>query len=206
MKNLLKLAVAGTIFLGAHAVAEDSAIAGDAKAGAAKAPMCAGCHGVDGNSVNDAFPSLAGRSAGYLTKQLHDFKDGVRIDPTMNGMAATLTPADIANLAAYFSSNIAKGSTAAADEATLEKGRKIYLGGNRKRGVSACMSCHGPSGHGIPPRFPHIGGQHASYIQKQLLAFRDDARTNDSGIMTSIAERMTLGDVKAVSQYVAGLR
>jgi len=168
--------------------------------------MCAGCHGVDGNSVNEAFPSLAGRSPGYLIKQMKDFREGIRIDPTMNGMVSTLTDEDIANLAAYFSGNIPKGSTAKADEETLEKGRKIYLGGNRKRGVSACMSCHGPAGHGIPPRFPKIGGQHGAYIQKQLLAFRDDARTNDSGIMTSIAERMTLGDVKAVSQYIAGLR
>ncbi len=209
MKNLLGLAVVGVMLAGANAYAEDAASApavGDAKAGAAKAPMCAGCHGVDGNSVSDAFPSLAGRSAGYLAKQLKDFRAGVRVDPTMNGMASTLTDADIVNLAAYFSGNIPKGSAAVADEETLEKGRKIYLGGDRKRGVSACMSCHGPAGHGIPPRFPKIGGQHGAYIQKQLLAFRDDARTNDSGIMTSIAERMTLGDVKAVSQYIAGLR
>ena len=204
MKNLLRLAVVGTLFIGAQASAEDAV--GDAKAGEAKAPMCAGCHGIDGNSANEAFPMLAGRSAGYLAKQLHDFKNGVRIDPTMNGMAATLSDQDIANLAEYFSGNTPTGSTAKADETTLERGRKIYLGGDRKRGVSACMSCHGPSGHGIPPRFPRIGGQHASYIQKQLLAFRDDARTNDAGIMTSIAERMTLGDVKAVSQYIAGLR
>ena len=206
MKNFLKLAVAGSLFIGAYAMAEDASVAGDAKAGEAKAPMCAGCHGIDGNSVSDAFPALAGRSAGYLTKQLHDFKAGTRIDPTMNGMASTLSEQDIANLAAYFSGNTPKGGAATCSAETLEKGRKIYLGGNRKRGVSACMSCHGPSGHGIPPRFPRIGGQHASYIQKQLLAFRDDARTNDAGIMTSIAERMTLDDVKAVSQYIAGLQ
>ncbi|RTZ59447.1 MAG: cytochrome c4 [Gammaproteobacteria bacterium] len=201
--------MAGALFIGANAFAEGAATlpgAGDPEAGAAKASQCAGCHGVDGNSVSDAFPALAGRSAGYLAKQLKDFRDGVRTDPIMSPQALKLTDTDIANLAAYFSGNISKGSTAKADEETLEKGRKIYLGGNRKRGVSACMSCHGPAGHGIPPRFPKIGGQHGAYIQKQLLAFRDDARTNDSGIMTSIAERMTLGDVKAVSQYIAGLR
>lgn len=77
---------------------------GNAAAGAAKAATCAGCHGPKGISVAPNFPNLAGQKEAYLVKQLKDFKSGARKDPTMSAMAAPLSPTDIANLAAHFSS------------------------------------------------------------------------------------------------------
>jgi cytochrome c553 len=119
-------------------------------------------------------------------------------------MAAPLSKKDIEDLAAYFSSQQIRPSAAKSKE-LVEKGERIYRGGNAKMGVSACMSCHGPSGHGIPPRFPKVSGQSGAYTEKQLLAFRADRRKSDSEIMTRIAQRMTEAEIKAVSEYMAGL-
>jgi len=77
---------------------------GDAAAGKAKAATCAGCHGAKGISAIPTYPNLAGQKEAYIVKQLKAFKDKSRTDPTMNAMAAPLSDADMANVAAYFSS------------------------------------------------------------------------------------------------------
>jgi len=97
MRVALVAALAAGMAMGAQA-------AGDAAAGKAKAAMCAGCHGADGKSMNNMWPNLAGQKAGYIVKQLKDFRSGARNDPMMSGMAKPLSDADIENLAAYFSS------------------------------------------------------------------------------------------------------
>jgi cytochrome c553 len=204
MKNMLSVAAVACLWL--VLVAPVHAAEGNIAAGKAKAGMCAGCHGTDGNGMasNPLWPKLAGQIPDYIDKQLHDFKSGARKDPIMSGMAAALSPADMNNLAAYFSS--LKTRPGAAINAELAKeGEKIYRGGNAKTGVSACMSCHGPSGQGIPPRFPKVSGQNAAYTEKQLLAFKAGTRTNDGDIMTRIAFRMSEQEIKAVAQYMAGL-
>ncbi|MBI3545083.1 MAG: cytochrome c4 [Gammaproteobacteria bacterium] len=174
-------------------------------AGQAKAAVCAGCHGADGNGGADPlWPKLAGQQSEYIAKQLADFKSGARKDPIMSGMAAPLAPADMKNVGVYFASLQAKPG-AAKDAELVKQGEKIYRGGNAKMAVSACMSCHGPSGHGIPPRFPKVSGQNAAYTQKQLLAFKSGTRNNDSEVMTRIAFRMSEQEIKAVSEYMAGL-
>jgi cytochrome c553 len=203
MKSMLSVVTAAGLWL--ILVAPVQAANGNVAAGKEKAVVCAGCHGADGNGGADPlWPKLAGQDASYLAKQLSDFKSGARKDPIMTGMAAPLSAADIRNLAAYFAS--LKGKPGAASNAELAKeGEKIYRGGNAKTGVSACMSCHGPAGHGIPPRFPKVSGQNAPYTQKQLLAFKAGTRTNDGDIMTRIAFRMSEQEIKAVSEYMAGL-
>jgi cytochrome c553 len=186
-------------------VAPVQAANGNVSAGKEKAVVCAGCHGADGNGGADpSWPKLAGQDASYIAKQLSDFKSGARKDPIMTGMAAPLSAADIKNLAAYFASLKTKPGAASNAELATEGG-KIYRGGDAKTGVSACMSCHGPSGHGIPPRFPKVSGQNAPYTQKQLLAFKAGSRSNDGDIMTRIAFRMSEQEIKAVSEYMAGL-
>jgi cytochrome c553 len=179
--------------------------AGDAAAGQSKSAVCAGCHGPDGNSPSPAFPKLAGQTPEYLVKQLKDFKSGARKDPMMSGLAAPLSDDDISNLAAYFAQQKVSPSSAAAGPEVIKRGERLYRGGNAKFGVSACMSCHGPSGHGIPPRFPKVSGQHAAYTTKQLRDFKNDARVNDGDVMTRIAFRMSEAEIQAVSEYMAGL-
>jgi cytochrome c553 len=203
MKNMLSAATVACLWL--VLIAPVQAAEGNVAAGKAKAGMCAACHGADGNGGADpSWPKLAGQIPEYLEKQLHDFKSGARKDPIMTGMAAPLSAADVKNLAAYFSSLKTKPGAAMSAELAKE-GEKIYRGGNAKTGVSACMSCHGPSGQGIPPRFPKVSGQNAAYTEKQLLAFKAGTRTNDGDIMTRIAFRMSAQEIKAVAQYMAGL-
>ncbi|MHB8453362.1 MAG: c-type cytochrome [Acidiferrobacterales bacterium] len=178
---------------------------GNAATGKVKSAACQACHGADGNSANPLWPKLAGQSAGYIVKQLSDFKDGKRKDPIMSGMAASLSTQDMENIAAYFSSQKTSAGVATADTAALKMGEHLYRGGDGKFGIPACMSCHGPAGHGIPPRFPRISGQHAPYTQKQLLAFKNGDRTNDGNIMTRIAFGMSDAQINAVAQYIEGL-
>lgn len=192
----------GSILLALHINAY--AAAGDIKAGQQKSAMCAGCHGPDGNSMIPMYPKLAGQGSHYIAKQLHDFKSGQRKDPIMSGMAAGLSDQDIVNLAAYYASVATKPGAVSADAKVVALGRKIYRGGDAKTGVAACMSCHGPGGHGIPPRFPHVAGQHATYTEKQLMAFKDESRSNDDTVMRRIAFRMSEAEIKAVAQYMAG--
>lgn len=178
---------------------------GDAAAGKAKSASCAACHGVDGNGGADpSWPKLAGQIPEYLYKQLVDFKSGKRSDPLMSGMAAPLSEKDMRDLAAFYASQKIKPGAAASQE-LAGKGERLYRGGNAKTGVSACMSCHGPSGHGIPPRFPRVTGQTAAYTEKQLLLFKSGKRANDDEMMTRIAFRMSEAEIKAVSEYMQGL-
>ncbi len=179
--------------------------AGDAAAGKAKSGTCAGCHGVDGNSANPEWPTLAGQHAKYIAKQLKDFKAGDRNNAMMAGMAAPLSEQDMADLAAFFASQSAKPG--AADESLFELGQKLYRGGNPTTGVAACIGCHGPTGTGNPQaNFPSLAGQHAKYVENQLYAFKKGERSNDAGkMMRSIAGKMTEEEIKAVASYVQGL-
>ncbi len=199
MKNL---AIAALVVLGAFGTAQ---AAGDAEAGKTKAAACAACHGADGNSMVPTFPKLAGQHESYLTKQLADFKSGARTDPTMTGMAMPLSDQDMADLAAYFASQKVAIGSANAEKAVL--GKKIYLGGDKAKGISACMACHGPSGAGNPgAKFPALQGQQSMYTVKQLQDFRSGARANDTAkIMPSIAARMSDAEIEAVAEYIAGL-
>lgn len=91
-----------TIVLAVAAVSVQAG--GDPAAGKAKAATCAGCHGAQGVSSNPLWPNLAGQQEAYLVKQMKAFRDGKREDPAMSPMAKGLSDADIANLAAYYSS------------------------------------------------------------------------------------------------------
>lgn len=197
MKNiaLALLLVAGT----------GVAVAGDPVAGKAKAVTCIGCHGVDGNSSNPDWPSLAGQGDAYLAKQIADFKSGDRKDGTMNALAAGVKDEDIANVAAFFASQKPKGGTADKDQ--IELGMQIYRAGIKDAGIAACASCHGPAGAGNPAaKFPAVAGQHAKYTAKTLKDFRSGARANDpQKMMRDVAARLSDKEIDAVASYMAGL-
>lgn len=183
-----------------------SQAAGDADAGQAKAQVCFSCHGVNGDSVNPIWPKLAGQHEGYIAKQLADFKAGKdRNDALMMSQVMSLSPQDMADLAAFFAKQ--KPSAGSADEAKLAKGEQLYRGGNKATGVSACIACHGPTGAGNPAaKYPMLSGQHAAYTIKSLKDFRSVTRKNDPGkMMQNIAARMTDAEIEAVSSYMQGL-
>jgi cytochrome c553 len=173
--------------------------------------VCAACHGTDGNSPLPANPSLAGQHAEYTLRQLASFKpQGAKLaernNPVMMGMVANLSAGDMRNLAAYFAAQ-KPAARAARDPELVKAGQAIYRGGIMQKGVAACSSCHAPNGAGIPAQFPRIAGQHAEYTEAQLKAFRSGERANDPNrMMRVVAGRLTDREIKAVAEYVAGLR
>ena len=172
--------------------------------GQEKAAACMACHTADGTRGLPANPILQAQHAEYIVKQLTEFKSGKRANAIMAGMAAALTPEDMANIAAFYNSK-APVTGAARNKATVLLGEKIYRGGIAAKQVPACAGCHAPSGAGMPAQYPRLGGQHAEYTEAQLVAFRSGARGNSAQMM-SIAARMSDKEIKAVSDYIAGLR
>jgi cytochrome c553 len=204
------LYLAGLIFA-SGAMASTPAPAPSAKGDPAKAQaivnkVCGACHGADGNSTSPTYPNLAGQQPEYLHKQLTEFKSGARKNATMAPNVTALSAEDMLNLAAYFSSQQPKPRLAK-DAALAAEGAKIYKGGNAGSGVPACASCHGPAGSGVPVQFPRLAGQHSKYVLSQLKNFRSGDRANDGGkMMQVIAKKMTDQEMKAVAEYISGLR
>jgi len=122
----------------------------------------------------------------------------------MQGMVAALSPEDMKHLAAFYAGKQAKPGFAK-DKKVVLLGEKIYRGGIIDRKIPACAGCHSPNGAGIPAQYPRVGGQHADYTEAQLVAFRSGARAN-SAPMSTIAGKMNDREIKAVADYMAGLR
>ena len=165
---------------------------------------CASCHGADGNSGSPANPKLAGQHPEYLVKQLQEYKSGKRANAIMQGMAATLSDADMKNIAAWLASQKAKPGFAK-DKELVALGERIWRGGIADRQIAACAGCHSPNGAGIPSQYPRLSGQHADYTATQLTAFREGVRKNNLQ-MTQVAAKLNDREIRAVSDYVAGLR
>ncbi len=173
---------------------------GDSKRGVV---ACITCHGPKGQSAVSAWPKLSAQHAAYTNKQLKNFKEGSRANPIMMGMAATLTDQDIQDISAYLAKQpLSQG--VAQNKETIELGQSIYRGGIAAKGVPACAACHSPTGAGIPAQYPLLGGQWADYNNAQLVAFREGVRKN-SLQMTTIATKLSDQEMKAVSDYMAGL-
>lgn len=193
---------AALLGISAHALA-----AGDAVAGKAKSVTCAACHGVEGISSLPINPNLAGQVPGYISAQLKAFKSGERVNAVMAGQSAILSQQDMDDLDAYYASLPAQVTSSLTDEdkALAEAGEAIYRGGYAERGISACMSCHGPSGHGIPKNFPRVSAQHKEYLEQQLLAYKKGERKGYNDIMSDIAFGLSELQIKQLSAYMAGL-
>lgn len=232
MKRMLsRIVIASGILLGSSVVSiAHSAPTAVAKPDAAKGEQlysqgdmargvlaCASCHGAAGNSTIPANPNLAAQPHEYIVKQLQDFKaqgdkpaarrgpDGA--DTVMTMFAAQLTPEDMANLAYYLTQQPLdlEVAASASNEATMERGQKIWRGGLPERKVPACAACHSANGAGVPGAYPRIAGQFPAYIADQLKLFRSNDRANEP-MMHDIADRMSDSDIAAVSDYAAGLR
>lgn len=183
-------------------------IKGNPVDGKNKSVTCIACHGADGNTVTPTWPKIAGLSQAYLMMQLLDFQKGekgLRYDPTMYGIVQNMTTQDLADLSAYYSTQIM--TLGAAQPNLVELGQSIYRGGNFATGVPACAACHGATGSGnYLAKFPKLGGQNSGYIIDALNKFKHNQRSNDpSNIMRDIASKMTDKEIEAVASYVAGL-
>ncbi len=205
-------------FASIASAAEGSApVTGSAEAGAAKAAVCAACHGPNGNSSNPEWPSLAGQNAAYTQEQLALFKAKKRNNPIMQPIVDPLTDQDIADLSAYFATQTPAGLEA--DPSYWKAGEALYKSGDATRNIPACTACHGPAGQGNSAAgYPALRAQHSVYTAKQLQdyltgnRYRDgtDATkvntTRNSAMMTTIAQRLTPEDIRNLASYLQGLR
>ena len=166
--------------------------------------VCAACHGADGNSAIAANPKLSQQHPEYLVKQLQEFKSGKRNNAIMKGFATALSDDDMRNIAYWLTSKPAKAGFAK-DKDLVAMGERIYRGGIADRQIAACAGCHSPNGAGIPAQYPRLSGQHADYTVSQLNMFRDGSRAN-SIQMTQVAAKLNDKEIKAVADYIAGLR
>lgn len=212
----MKKSFLSIICLLATFTANQTLAAGDAAAGESKVAMCAGCHGSDGNSMVASFPKLAGLGEKYMTQQLRMVKSGERVIVEMTGILNGSSDQDLQDMAAYYD-NQTRQTSGAQDitligisnpEEALDYGENVYRGGNLKTGVAACTGCHSPLGNGNGPAgYPALGGQHADYIAKQLLAYRRGERASggNAAIMQGVAANLSDKEIKAVANYISGL-
>lgn len=225
MKTLTKFVAASSLFFGFATVSHSAIIVPKYDIEAGKKIVeanCGACHGINGVSIAPAQPNLGGQNVKYLYKQLVDFKTGARVNGIMKAQLAGLNQQDLANVAGYYSSQAPFGPGYANPE-TAHAATKLYLGGDKTRGVIPCAGCHGPKGTGNEwAVFPRLGGQHATYIATQLKLFRaagrddedlmnDQKRTNDSvkkdekGMMQTVAARLSDKDIRILADYISAL-
>ncbi len=215
MSKTMRVAWLGCALFGA-ALANSSPLEnGSAQDGSAKAGVCLACHGLNGNSTNPEWPSLAGQNAVYTAEQLRLFRANARTNPLMQPIAATLSDADIDNLAVYYSTQTPTGLEA--DPSYWKAGEQLYRVGDRARNIAACVACHGPAGAGNPAAgYPTLRAQHAVYTVKQLNGYATGeryqktqdatAKSRNGQIMATIAQRLTPEDMRNLASYIQGMR
>ena len=196
---------------------------GDAEHGATLATACAACHGLDGNPpAGLPYPRIAGQSERYIAHQLALFKSGERntgLAPAMIPFAVALSPQDMRDVGAFFATKVA--SAGIADDALVaegpykgmkfyEIGQKLFRSGDAKRGLPACMACHGPAGAGNPgPAYPAVAGQEAAYVERRLQEYRAGTTGQQDrhlfDVMASVAASLSDQEIQALSSYLQGL-
>lgn len=205
MKSIFALLLAAAAMPTLAAQAGEAAAKPDlAKGQALSTQVCGACHTADGSRGLPANPIIAGQHPEYLAKQLAEFKAGKRDNAVMKAFASTLSEDDMRNVSAFYANAQAKPGFAKSKE-LVKLGERIYRGGIAERGIAACAGCHSPNGAGIPSQFPRLAGQHADYTEAQLLAFREGGRRN-SVQMSGVAANLSNREIKAVADYIAGLR
>lgn len=198
------LALAGMLSFAVASETKPAAKPDLAKGQATATAVCGACHTADGSRGSPANPILQGQHPEYLTKQLIEFKSGKRENAIMKGFASTLSEDDMKNVAAFYASKQPKPGFAK-DKQLVALGEKIYRGGIADRSIPACAGCHSPTGGGIPSQNPRLSGQHADYTAAQLVSFRDGIRKNNAQ-MSGVAAKLNDREIKALADYIAGLR
>ena len=174
--------------------------------------ICAACHAADGNSGIAMYPKLAAQHSAYIYRQTLDIKEGKRTNGSaavMKPMVMNLSEQDILNVSAFYAKQQPKPGEANPKQNDPVLGGKIYRGGLVDKKIPACMSCHGPSGAGIPGggteivAYPRLGGQHMAYVVDQMKAYKTGQRKN--AIMEDIAKRMTEEELNSVANFIQGL-
>ena len=162
---------------------------------------CQKCHGLHGESTEPEFPKLAGQNADYMTRQMANFKTGVRKSTRMKEKVEDLTGGEMRALAEYFSAQSLVPERGGRAQ-LVEVGRRLYFTGHFDRGITACTTCHGPSGRGAL-YLPRVAGQNPQYLATQLRAFRDHSRTSPNMVMHTVVENISDGEIDAVAEFLS---
>jgi len=211
MKNIVRplialLTLVGTLGLSLTASAQ-SAPTGSAAAGEKKAAMCIGCHGIPDYKASFPeiyrVPMIAGQGAKYIVSALGQYKKGDRKHPTMRGIAASLSDQDMADLAAFYSTEAKSEPAPAALTGTPPADVAELL----KKGN--CASCHGANfSTPIDPTYPKLAGQHPDYLFIALKEYQTDKNPQvgrNNAIMMGMARPFTHAEAKVLAAYIASL-
>lgn len=174
----------------------------------ARVQGCTTCHGQSGQGTrDDYFPRIAGKPAGYLYNQLVAFRDGKRRYTPMNYLVAYLPDAYLREMAEYYAKlrpPFTLHETVPADAAVLERGQTLAYAGDGKKGIPACIACHGNGLTGMEPGIPGLVGLRPNYIAAQLVRWRVGERAAaEPDCMKRIASRLTDADVTALAAWLA---
>lgn len=169
---------------------------------------CTVCHGKEGRATPDGyFPRIAGKPAGYLFNQLVNFRDGRRQNATMGYLVQHMTDDYLREIAGYFAAlelPYAPPQGAPAAPAQLAQGESLVRQGDARRGIPACMACHGEHMTGALPAVPGLVGLSRDYVMGQLGAWRTGQRKAVApDCMATIANRLSPQDVSAVAAWLA---
>lgn len=161
----------------------------------ARIAECGSCHGADGNSTQEAIPSIAGQPRLFLVNQLVLIREGVRPVEIMRPFVKGLTDAEIVAIAEHFAALPAKASDEPVDRALVERGAALD---ERRR----CRSCHGAELAG-QDQIPRIAKQRVDYLFQALREFRDGARRNADTLMSVAVAGLSDADLRALAHYAA---
>ena len=175
-----------------------AAAATDLEAVRQKVQVCFACHGPEGNSASPVVPSLAGQPQQFIVTELFQFREGRRKDPQMTPLAASLTNADMNDLAAYFTMQIPAPPARTTDPGTAAAGKLLTE-------QYHCVSCHGSALLG-QQHIPRLAGQQREYLRQQLHGFRAATRADIDGLMTSAAQSLSDADIEVLADHLSGLR
>ena len=177
----------------------------------ARVQGCATCHGQSGQgTLNEYFPRIAGKPAGYLYNQLIAFRDGSRRYPPMNYLVAYLPDSYLKEIAEHFARQrppFAVHERSGIEQATLSRGQTLTTTGDSQKGVPACIACHGNGLTGMEPGIPGLVGLRPTYIAAQLTRWRvGERQAAEPDCMKRIASRMSDADILAVSAWLARVK
>ena len=169
-----------------------AAVAGNAEAGRKRAADCAGCHGAEGISDNDTWPSLAGQNAAYLARILAAYKSGAEQDAMMTPIARELSDADVQDLAAHYGRLACGPGAKSPPVGDATAGRSL---------AKNCARCHGETGLTANPAWPSLAAQKSGYLVNVLKAFRAGLRKDPT--MAGVTRGLSDADIANLAAFYA---
>lgn len=181
--------------------AAETADAAEASAKLFATEVCSACHGPAGRSEFSAIPNLAAQPWPYLLAKMKAFRNraGRESEDHIDVLGLLLIDDATQTALAHYYADQSPAPPVAGDAALIAAGERIYARGDSGRGIAACAACHGAQASGFWI-FPRLAGQHAEYVERQILGFQ--SRLRDSRVMHGILKNISAGEVKAVAAFV----